>query len=368
MRVFSQIAVVAALVAAGGGRWYYQDRLPWGDPARAERQSGRANGAVAVEVAQARRGAVTVTVEAVGTAQAKEAVTITSKVAGVVTRIHFSEGRRVTVGTVLVELDSGALEAERDEMRAERDTAQRLYARALKLFETRNIPRVQLDELYGELMAAEARVRADEARLADYVIRAPFDGRLGLRRVSVGALINPGTAITTLDDASSVKVDFRVPEVVLAHIAAGQPVTARSAAYPGRAFEGRVTTIDSRVDPVTRSIEVRAEFANADHALRAGMFLTSTLTTASRTGAVLIPEEAVVSSGESQFVFTVTENKVTRQEIVAGEYAGGEIEVLSGLDAGDTVIVGGVQKVRDGSRVKIVPATRADSPRAGPAG
>ena len=368
MRVLTQVIVIAALATAGGGGWYYQDRLPWGDSAKAARQSPRPDRTVLVDVAQARRGAVTVSVEAVGTAHAIEAIIVTSKVTGIISKIHFEEGQRVSAGTVLVELDSRELQAELAEMRAEHDNALRLYDRVRKLYETRNVPLARLDELYGELMAAEARVSADEARLSDYVIRAPFDGRLGLRRVSVGALVNPGAEITTLDDTSRIKVDLRVPETALARVAAGQPLTVRSAAYPGRVFEGRVMTIGSRVDPVTRSVEVRGEFANDDDALRPGMFLTSTLTTATRADAVLIPEEAVVSSGDTQFLFAVIDGKAVKREIDVGEHIAGEVEVLSGLDAGVAVIVGGVQKVRDGTKVKAVPVKRANAPAAGPEG
>ena len=368
MKIITQVIVVAALASAGGGTWYYQDQSPSGAAMEPQQQSQRSRRAVLVEVAEARRGDVTVTVEAVGTSQANEAVTITSKVTGMVTKIRFKEGQRVKVGTILVELDSRELQAELDEMRAERDQAERLHARSQKLLATRNVALARVEELYGDLMAAEARVRADEARLADYVIRAPFSGRLGLRRVSVGALISPGVEITTLDDTSRIKVDFRVPESALAYVAEGQAVSARSAAFPGRTFRGRVTTIGSRVDPVTRSVEARAEFANKDDALRPGMFLTSTLTTETRKGAVLIPEEAVVASAQGHFVFTVVDGKVAKRAVVLGEYVSGEIEVLSGIDAGTPVIVGGVQKVRDGTPVKAVPAERAGAPGAGPAG
>ena len=366
MRVFTQIVVVAALATAGGGAWYYQDApsVAGGGGHRSQRPDR----CVLVEVVDARLGDVTVTVEAVGTAQANEAVTITSKVTGIVSKIRFKEGQRVKAGTVLVEMDALQLRAELDEMRAERENAERIYERSRKLLVKRNVAQARVDELSAQLAAAQARVRADEAKLADYVIRAPFSGRLGLRRISVGALISPGFEITTLDDTSRIKIDFRVPESALAYVARGQAVSARSAAYPGRIFEGRVTTVGSRVDPATRSVEARAEFANKDDALRPGMFLTSTLTTATRKDAVLIPEEAVVSTADGHFVFTVVDGKVAKRKVVLGAYVFGEVEALSGLEAGTAVVVGGVQKVRHGTRVKAVPLERAGTSKAEPAG
>ncbi len=368
MRIVTQLVVVAALATAGGGAWYYQDQPASGKGGDGGgHRSQRPDRAVLVEVVDSRLGEITVTVEAVGTAQANEAVIITSKVTGIISKIRFKEGQRVKAGTVLVEMDARELRAKLEEMRAERDVAERLHARAAKLLDRGNIARARVDEFSGELAAAEARVRADEARLADYVIRAPFSGRLGLRRVSVGALISPGAEITTLDDTSRIKIDFRVPETALAYVARGQAVSARSAAYPGRVFEGRITTVGSRVDPVTRSVEARAEFANKDEALRPGMFLTSTLTTETRTDAVLIPEESVVSTAEGHFVYTIVDDKVAKRKVVLGEYVSGEVEALSGLEAGTPVVVGGVQKIRHGTRVKTIPLKRAGEPDAEPA-
>lgn len=352
MKVFTQVVVVAVLAATGGSGWYYKDRLPFGPAPAADKAGQQFVRTVPVEVAPARSGTVTVAVEAVGTARANEAVIITSKVRGVITRIAFREGQKVTSGTILVETDSRELQAELEEMRAERDKAQRLYARAKRLLVTRNIPEAQVEELMGELEAAEARVRADEARLADYVIRAPFSGRLGLRRVSLGALIEPGSAITTLDDVTPIKLEFQVPETALGRLARGLLVTARSTALPGRTYIGKVETIDSRVDPVTRSVAVRAELPNDDESLKPGMFLNVTLVVETRSNAVLVPEEAVISTGSGQFVFVVEGGSAVRTEVKLGQRLPGEVEVLSGLEPGVLVVIGGLQKIRDGVPVQ----------------
>ena len=318
MRVWSQFAVVAVLALAGGTAWYYAG--PGADDSQATRGPGAGRGrAVTVEVVPARRGAVTLSVEAVGTARANEAVTITPKMAAIVERIGFTEGQWVVAGDVLVELDANELKANLEEKRAVRDEARKLYDRARSLLKNRNVSQSRVDTLFAALQATEARVRADEARLGEYVIRAPFAGRLGLRRVSVGALVTPGTMITTLDDTSRIKVDFRVPATALAHVRPGLAIEARSASYPDRAFAGEVVTIDSRIDPVTRAIELRAHFANADGRLKPGMFLIAALSLATRDDAVLIPEEAVVASGNDHFVFTVVDGKAVKKSVTLGQ-------------------------------------------------
>jgi membrane fusion protein (multidrug efflux system) len=191
---------------------------------------------------------------------------------------------------------------------------------------------------------------AASARLEDTVIRAPFSGRVGLRRVSVGTLISPGDVITTLDDTSVIKLDFSVPENFLASLREGLTIRATAPAFPGRSFAGSVGSIDSRVDMTTRSVTVRALLANEDGALKPGMFLNVTLANDERE-ALVIPEEALTPEAERQYVFVVTEGKVSRREVRIGVRRPGSVEVLAGLRAGERVIVEGTQKVRDGASV-----------------
>ena len=354
MKIGSQFIVVAALAAAGVAVWQYGGAL-WGgaepDGARAARAP--TENEVAVEVAAAEIGEVIATVQAVGTARANESVVITPEVQGVIKVIAFDEEQTVAQGAVLVELDPGRLAAEIDEMRAESELARRLYERADKLVESGNVPKSRIDELRAEVQASEARERADESALQDYVIRAPFSGRLGLRRVSLGALVSPGTEITTLDDTSRMKVDFEVPESALGSLRPGLAVTARSIAYPGRVFEGLVETIDSRVDPETRSVTVRTRVPNTDDVLKPGMFLSVTLVISRRDDAVLVPEEAIVSGASERFVYAVIDGMAVRTVVETGDSVAGRIEILSGLAPGIEVIVGGVQKVSDGTRVVV---------------
>ncbi len=359
MRLVSQIIVVGVLAGVVAGGWHYRENIPvigdWFTNDKAAKKERRGGRAVLVEVKKALSGTVTVSVEAVGTSLANEAVTVTAKVTGLVGSIKFQEGQWVKEGTVLVNLNASELRAELAEKKAARDNARRLYNRSRKLATTKNVPAARVEDLFGLLAQAEARVKTDEAALNDYVLRAPFSGRLGLRRISIGALVRPGTEITTLDDTSKIKVDFRVPEMALSHVSKGQEVLALSAAYPGKKFSGQVSTIDSRVDPITRSIVIRALFDNKHNQLRPGMFMVAKLTSAVRENAVLIAEEALVSSNDELYVFAVRDGKAIRTNVTTGEQINGSVEILSGLTVGTAVVVGGVQKVRDGSAVKIVP-------------
>jgi membrane fusion protein (multidrug efflux system) len=181
---------------------------------------------------------------------------------------------------------------------------------------------------------------------------------VGLRQVSPGALIQPGTAITTLDDTSRVRVEFSVPEVHLARIRVGSGVTARSAAYGQRRFQGEVAVIDTRIDPATRSIRVISEFDNPDEALRPGLFLTVELVLEERERALLVAEEAIDPVGDRSFVYVVRDGRARRQEVKLGLRLPGEVEVREGLNAGEPVVVRGIQRLRHGAPVRVV-ETRA---------
>jgi membrane fusion protein (multidrug efflux system) len=183
------------------------------------------------------------------------------------------------------------------------------------------------------------------------VITAPFDGILGLRQVSPGSLVTPGTPIATLDDISLIKLDFQVPERFLAVLAKGQEVTARSGTYPDREFDGRVTSVDSRVDPVTRSVTARAEIPNRDRLLRPGMLMSVQVFLQPRQ-AIVVPEIAVVQVGTESFVYRVkADGTVERAVIALGSRRQGAVEVTSGLSAGERIVVEGTVKLREGARV-----------------
>lgn len=305
------------------------------------------------------------TVLALGNVKARESITVTAKVSETVEKVHFESGDVVAAGAPLVTLTGRQQQAAFEQAQATANEADKLYQRQTELAGQQLIARSQLDTQRAIRDAARARMAQMRADIGDRVIRAPFGGVLGIRQVSPGALVTPGTAIATLDDTARVYVDFPVPEALLAVLAVGQKVSGTSAAYPGRAFEGQVSTIDARIDESTRSVVVRGDFANPDRALRPGMLVQITLSRPERQ-ALLVPEISIVQVGSDSFVYRVKpDSSVERVDVKVGSRREGLAEVTRGLNVGDRIVVDGTGKLRAGAR--IVDA-KGDQPPAGEVG
>ncbi|MGH8197164.1 MAG: efflux RND transporter periplasmic adaptor subunit [Steroidobacteraceae bacterium] len=291
------------------------------------------------------------TIEALGTARANESVTMTAKVSEIVRKVAFDSGDVVRAGDVLLDLSSGAQLAGLEEARAAYQEAERQLKRQQELADRQLVAVSQIDTQRAARDAARARMDVVRAELSDRVITAPFDGVLGLRQVSPGSLVTPGTPIATLDDISVIKLDFSVPERFLALLGRGQDVVALSETYPEREFEGTVTSVDSRIDPVTRSVTVRAEVPNPDRLLRPGMLMSVRLFQAPR-DTLIVPEIAVLQVGLESFVYRVAKDQtVERVKVDLGARRKGEVEIAGGLSAGDVIVTEGAVKLRDGVRV-----------------
>ena len=290
--------------------------------------------------------------EALGTTHANESVEITAKVVNQVTAIRFAEGQQVQRGEVLVELDAAQVSADLAAAEAALAESRSQFQRSRELYTTKVLSDSQLEQIEAAYKGNEARVASARARVADTVIRAPFAGRVGLRRVSVGSLISPGTVITTLDDTSTIKLDFTIPETFLTAVQPGLGITARSVAYPDESFDGKVSSIDSRVDPATRSVTVRALVPNPKGLLKPGMFLTTRLSRGA-VDALLVPEHALVPEQGEMFVFVVRDGSAEKRKIRIGQRRVGDVQVIEGLAAGELVVTEGTQKLRDGAPVTL---------------
>ena len=309
---------------------------------------------VPVITAQAAKEPFTETLEALGTAKANESVVITPTMEERVVGILFDDGDEVSKGQVLIKLDDNEARFMLAEAKATLKEQQQQFERISRLAKTNSTSRSKLDEERSLLEIAKAKVALMQTRLQDYTIRAPFSGMLGIRQISAGAVVDPDTVITTLDDTSTIKLDFTVPETYLGVLGNGMDITARSPAYPDRNFEGTVSTISSRVDPETRTLTIRARIPNPDRLLKPGMLLTVDLVR-SRSRTLIIPEEAVILEKDKKYVFLVTEeNTVAKKKIVTGRRSPGKVEVLSGLNAGQQVIIRGISRVRPGTAVNVV--------------
>jgi membrane fusion protein (multidrug efflux system) len=301
---------------------------------------------------------------AIGTVKARESVTVTAKVSEIVQTVHFDSGQEVRAGAPLITLSDRQQQAALAEAQASADEAGRLLRRQSELVQQQLIARAQVDNQRAARDVAQARVAQIRAQIADRVVRAPFSGVLGLRQVSPGALVTPGTAIATLDDISRVYVDFPLPESQLSRIGTGQRVDARAVAYPGQRFEGTVQTVDARIDPVTRAVQVRADLPNPQRLLRPGMLINVEIAGAQRT-ALLLPEIAVTQVGRDSFVFRVdNKGSVEQVKVVAASRRDGKVEIVEGVAIGDRIVVDGTGKLRPGNTIVEAGAGKPDAPAA----
>jgi len=374
MRSRNQLAVVAAVAGLLGAWQFLGAGIGLPSPVsllglvKAQPQAARPGGpggaqAVPVVTAPVRIGTVVERVESVGSVRAREAVTVTSRVSGIISRINFTEGEKVEAGRVLIELDAGQAKAELDQAIALRTDATSQLVRARALRSTQAVTEQRLDTLDALVRQADGRVKQSEAKIAELKIIAPFSGRVGLRQVSLGALITPGITVTTLDDLSRAKIEFAVPELYVDRIRTGMPVNAASEAFGPRRFTGEVTVVNTRVDPATRTMRLVSEFANSDEALRPGLFMTVDLTLATRDDALLVPEEAIDPLADRTFVFVVRDGRAKRVEVKLGTRLAGEVQVTQGLTVGEPVVTRGIQRLRDGVAVNVggPPAARPTS-------
>lgn len=339
MRIFG-VLLLAVVVAAVGWRWYTSSTP--------EQRPDRAPGVVLHELSEQN---VTESLQAIGTTRSFEAIELTSTVTERVIAMPMTEGRAVTKGTVLVELEKAEEQALLAGAQVELVEHQREFARIEDLVRKRSVPSSELDKRQSLIDGAKARIAEMKARVAERTLTAPFDGVLGLRNLSVGALARPGDVITTLDAIDQLHVDFELPEKHLSRVRVNQKISALSPAYPERAFTGIIETLDSRIDPVSRSLKVRATLDNDQHLLRPGMLLTVDIISSNRQ-ALMVPEQAVFMRGEQHYVYIVdSENTAAERPVTIGIRQKGIVEIIDGLAPGDQIVLQGLLKVKPGSKV-----------------
>jgi membrane fusion protein (multidrug efflux system) len=310
--------------------------------------------AIPVIVAAARLEAFADPVEALGTLKAMESVNLTANVTETVSALHFDDGQRVEAGAVLVEMTSAEEHALLVEGQVRVAEAERQYDRVKALVTQRAASESLLDERRRDLDAARAQLVAIESRLADRLIKAPFPGVIGLRNISPGALVRPGDRIATLDDDSRMKLDFALPSRYLPDLQSGLVIQARAQALGDRVFTGAIAAIDSRVDPVTRAIQVRALLPNPEQDLKPGLLMQVEVPRNPRQG-LAIPEAALLQRGKDHRVLVVGEGgKVEERRVEIGARRPGTVEIATGLAAGERVITHGTDKVRPGQVVRVL--------------
>ncbi len=291
-------------------------------------------------------------VEAIGTVLADESTAIMPNVTETVTALHFDDGQHVKKGDVLATLSDAEEQAQLSSAKSTLAEEEREIARLTGLVKDGAVPEAKLQERQTMAEVARQRIRESDAKLADRRIVAPFDGVLGLRRISVGALVSPTTVIATLDKIDVVKIDFSVPETALPHLKMGTEINAHAAGAREKAYTGKLSQIDSRIDPVTRSVSARAEVENRGHELKPGMLVNVRLAMEPRLS-LSIPERSLVPVGSRAYVFTVENGKARRTEVKTGRRKPGYIEIISGVKDGQIIVADGIVGLQDGHAVKV---------------
>jgi membrane fusion protein, multidrug efflux system len=313
-----------------------------------------------IEAAPVRVGPSQRRIQAVGSLRSNESVVIRPELVGRIVQINFTEGQKIKKGQVLVQLDASVPRAELVQMQASLALAKANYERAQELARRNAGTERALDEARWKLRNDEAAVKLSEARLEKYTLSAPFDGVIGLRKVSVGDFVRDGADLVNLEQVDPLKVDFRVPEVFLASLKVGQRIAVTVDALPAREFAGEVYAIDPLVDASGRAVVIRARIANPDDALRPGLFARVALVVDERPEAVFVPEQSLVPINDQLFVFKVVDGPqggkvVAFTKVKLGERRKGEAEVIEGLQPGDVIVTAGLLKVRDGMPVQVLP-------------
>ncbi len=365
MRAVWAMAVVLLVAAGIAGAYWQLVVKPAAETAGAPGgRGGPPPGfALPVEAVPVKLGKVERQVAAIGSLRSSETVIVRPEVAGRVAKILFQEGNKTKAGQVLLELDSAIEKAELIQARANLELSKANFERADELAKRGSGTARALDEARAKLKVDEASLALKQAMLDKYNLSAPFDGVLGLRQVSVGDFVSPGTAIVNLESIDPIKVDFRVPEAFLTAVKTGQQIAIAVDAMPDRTFNGQISAIDPQVDPAGRSVVIRAKIPNPDDMLKPGLFARVTLTLGRTEESILVPEQAVVPVGTQHFVYRVVEGKVAVTKVKLGQRRAGEVEIVEGLSRGDTVITAGHLKVRDGQPVQVMPSGPPPAPK-----
>lgn len=340
------LSITLLAILAAGGYLYFGDGSAEAAPERAKRVSN-------VNVVSPVTAQVQDVVVAVGTLQALKAVELTSEVNGRIVELNFEPGEPVRKGQLLVQLDDRQAQADLRVALAQYNDAKRQYERARSLQARNSISRSQVDELRTAMEIADAQRVSARTKLDDHRIEAPFAGVAGLRDVSVGAYLNEGDSIATLDAIDQLNLTFSVPERYLGQINRGQHLSATTSAFPDQPFDGTLTELGSRLNELSRSLPVKALVANPDRKLRPGQYMSVKLTLRQRQ-ALVVPEQAVLVQGNKSYIFVAEQNAARRVEVTLGARKPGIVEVTSGVSTDDAVVITGQDRLSSGDAVRIV--------------
>ena len=321
--------------------------------------------AMLVEAAVARVDTVVDAIAATGEIEAVQSIRLRPEVDGRITGILFREGDEVAQGTALFKVDDAELKAQVARAEADRDLAAQALVRTRQLIADKASSQADLERAEATARSTQAQLDLLELRLARTTVRAPFGGVTGQRMVSLGDYVTSSTELVSLQTVNPERAAFQVPERYAERLRRGQQVAFRVAALPGQEFIGTVDFVDPVVQLPGRTITVKALVPNPKRTLQAGMYVDLRLAAEVRPNAVVVPEEAIVPIQGANFVFVVQDGKASRRQVGLGIRTPGTTEIRSGLDAGDTVVVGGQERLQDGMPVMVKPTEQPAAPAPG---
>jgi len=318
-------------------------------PALAQQGDSRA---ITVEMAEVTPSELASSVQAVGTLEAEASATLRAEVPGQILAVHFEEGQPLKKGSPLYSIEATVLEAEVNEARANAERSESALQRAEELVAKRLISGTDYDTARANYNVDVARLRSSQARLSKTVIRAPFDGFVGLRRINIGDYATIGQELVDVVQLDPLRVAFSVPETLLPKVQPGQPVSISVDAYPNETFEGKIIAVAPKAEVQGHSLEVRASLPNRDLKLRPGLFVRIDVSLGIKPEAIVIPEQAIWPLGQNKIVYVVEDGKVMQRIVRIGERKPGAVEITDGLAAGEIIVTAGQMKLFDGARVQ----------------
>jgi len=316
--------------------------------------------AVTVETLPLEPSLLRSTVDAVGTVLADASALLRAEVPGQIIGLHFNDGEAVVKGQLLFSIEATVFRAEANEAKANAEQSEAAYTRAKELINDNLISATDFDTARANYNVSVARLLSSQARLSRTMIRAPFDGFVGLRQINIGDYATIGQALVSVVRLDPLRVEFSVPETRLAQLKIGQKIDVSIGAYPDTTFEGVITAIAPQIDVTGHSVTIRARLPNPDLKLRPGLFAQVSITLAIKSDALMIPEQAIWPIGQTKTVFVVTDGKALQKTVTTGQRQPGWVEITSGLVAGEEVVTAGQMKIFDGAAVKTIPATGVD--------
>jgi len=314
---------------------------------------------VSVETVVVEHGELVSSVRAIGTLLAEASATLRAEVPGQILAVHFQEGQPLKEGAKLYSIEATVLEAEVNEARANVSRSESALKRAQDLHEKQLISGTDYDSARANYDVDVARLRSSRARLSKTVIRAPFDGFVGLRRINIGDYATVGQELVDVVQLDPLRVDFSVPETLLPKVKPDLAIEVMVDAYPDEIFAGAVTAVAPKSDVQGHSLEVRASLPNKELKLRPGLFVRINVSLGVKPNSIIIPEQAVWPIGQDKTVFVVVDGKAQQRVVRIGERQPGAVEVIEGLAVGEVIVTAGQMKLHNGAAVQSVDSTSA---------